>query len=398
MHRELKPFWILYDRSSAGYFYEATFEMESATEFLATYEDRMRQGDVLHVGTHPPGLFLLSRFCLQACVELPGLVDFLERFRNQRTETAFRTVEAEAKMARPMNASELAALQLLNWLTALAVVFTIVPLSILASHLAGRENAWCVCCLWVTLPCVAIFFPKSDLLFPLTCTATLMFGTMAMTTNHRALFSISAGAILWLGMMLSLAHLPVAVLLVIFALLRNIKSGGECIRKDAMAIGIMAMTVVLLGLFWTLTTDCNIYNVWRLNLQNHEAFYGQFARTWWKWMVVNPLELTLAVGPPIVCFVIIGLLRQRRTNQQTKKRPNCIPLPVAIAATIGLLWISGKNQGEAARLWCFLTPWLLIVAGTIVEDETWKTYWRCLMAVQLVYCAAVVSRVSGFSF
>jgi hypothetical protein len=59
-HRELRPLWVLYDRFASGYFFEAAFHTSSTKELLAGYEQRMAKGDVLHEGTHPPGLLLLN--------------------------------------------------------------------------------------------------------------------------------------------------------------------------------------------------------------------------------------------------------------------------------------------------------------------------------------------------
>ena len=64
-HRELRPVWILYDKYASGYFFEATFNVTSTQQMLADYESRMAEGDVLHEGTHPPGLLLLNRGLLQ---------------------------------------------------------------------------------------------------------------------------------------------------------------------------------------------------------------------------------------------------------------------------------------------------------------------------------------------
>ena len=47
--RSLKPTWVLYDPGASGYFFEACHGMDDARSFLATYENRMAGGDVLHV-------------------------------------------------------------------------------------------------------------------------------------------------------------------------------------------------------------------------------------------------------------------------------------------------------------------------------------------------------------
>ena len=44
----------------------------------------------------------------------------------------------------------------------------------------------------------------------------------------------------------------------------------------------------------------NLLNVWRWNFSNHAGFYEQFSRTYWKWLLINPLEFAVAAGLPLV--------------------------------------------------------------------------------------------------
>ena len=70
-----------------------------------------------------------------------------------------------------------------------------------------------------------------------------------------------------------------------------------------------------------------------------------------------------------------------------------------------LLWLTGKNMGEAARLWIFLMPWIIWSAGTgwqalITSDEqahrdtrqTWLLCWICQFLTALI----IITRVAGF--
>ena len=399
LHRTLKPYWVLYDKSSSGYFYEASFEIESVDDFLSTYESRMREGEVLHVGTHPPGLFLLSRFCINVCERSPTLTWLLNGFEDPEVRAAFRTVEAATELNRRLTNTELAGLHLLSSLTTLAAVLTLIPIAVIISQLSTRVTAWQAASLWTTLPCLAVFLPKSDLLFPLTSTTTLMFCILAMQGQCRILCSVLSGATLWFGLTLSLAHLPIVVLIAILMFIRAITSRLESVRQDAIVCGTIGTTIALLCLLWILKTDCNIVNVWILNLQNHEGFYGQYTRTWWKWLPVNLLELAFAVGPIVFVAAFFGFLSSARSSfrmaeisdgQSVRLDQLCL----AAGLTFVLLWLSGKNQGEAARLWCFLTPWLLLCGTNEIEMSAANKR----LGFQLLFAVFIVSGVSGFSF
>ena len=53
--------------------------MRDVPSYLAGYERRMAQGDFLHLGTHPPGLILFHRACINLCTAIPALRDLLLR-------------------------------------------------------------------------------------------------------------------------------------------------------------------------------------------------------------------------------------------------------------------------------------------------------------------------------
>ncbi|MEJ7593632.1 MAG: hypothetical protein WKF77_19000 [Planctomycetaceae bacterium] len=55
-------------------------------------------------------------------------------------------------------------------------------------------------------------------------------------------------------------------------------------------------------------------------------------------------------------------------------------------------------MGEAARLWCFLTPWYAVIAAQAVDADSINTgkTWLLLLTAQLVTATITVGRVSGF--
>ncbi|MEO2020128.1 MAG: hypothetical protein ABGZ53_37835 [Fuerstiella sp.] len=409
-HRETKPYWVLYDPSSAGYFHEAAFRIKSTSEFLRGYEDRMNEGEVLHVGTHPPGLFLLSQACLDVCSRSPTLVSILNGLENDRVRRAFRTIESGTRFGPRLQSNELAALHLLSAISSMAACLTIIPLAVLGRYLFGATTAWRICCLWPTLPCLAVFLPKSDLLFPVTCTLVLALSVLATDRWKLLVLAVPAGIVLWCGMMLSLAHLPVIVVLCAFVAIRAWQTQGASLSRGLCVIGTVVMTVCAISILWSSFTGCNMFHVWKMNLTNHAGFYDQYPRTYWKWLLVNPIELAFAVGLPVFGLAVGGMitaaLRIFRTGTPQGRRATAIAFCLAAGVTIGVLWLSGKNQGEVARLWCFLTPWLLLAAGlslSNLKDTTTNSAsdartWKTLLLAQIVVAAVTVSGVSGFSF
>jgi hypothetical protein len=88
---------------------------------------------------------------------------------------------------------------------------------------------------------------------------------------------------------------------------------------------------------------------------------------------------------------------------------------------MGLLWLTGKNMGEAARLWIFLMPFLIWIAAPLFDPPVlsasasphgaagspggaagWNflagSTWIGALAIQFATTTAIVTRVVGFHY
>ncbi len=402
-HRELRPIWILYDKYASGYFYEAAFNVTSTRQMLADYESRLAKGDVLHEGTHPPGLLLLNRGLLTLTAQYPVVVRFSEALQDRESVRMFRDVETAGMIARPLSKSEFAALHLSSLLSTLFAAMTVIPVFGLTSRLTDSTTAWRAAALMITVPTIGIFVPRSDVLY--TCSGMILawVTVAAILTERRRmrwLLAILSGFILAGCLLLSLAHVPVLVMLTLFAAsfgLMGIKD--RCGRTLETAL-VAAVSFGITCEAWQHWTDCNLFKVWRLNLENHAGFYAQSVRTWSAWFAVSPLELAMAVGLPLAAIAIVTLVQAMNSIRVSnpKSVTNGRLFALACALTWICLWLSGKNMGEAARLWCFLTPWCAIIAAQVVNADAVNSQktWLLLLVAQLVIATITVGRVSGF--
>lgn len=402
-HRELRPIWILYDKYASGYFYNATFEVTSTRHMLIDYEARMAEGDVLHEGTHPPGLLLLNRSLLKLTEQIPAVVELSELLQNAESVQMFREIEMTGQLARPLSKSELAALHLSSLLSTVFVAMAVIPVFGLVRRLTDSRVAWRAASLMITVPTIGVFVPRSDVLYACSGMLLAWVVTSAFLTEKRSrrwLLGFFSGLTLWCCLLVSLAHLPVLVMLAIFV-------GGFAIldlRKRMLPI-LETTTVAALSFFatcavWQHWTQCNLLHVWQLNLTNHAAFYSQSPRSWLAWFVVNPIELAMAVGLPMAIISVVCLYRWFKDTQPSHDKwlNNGRLFSVACVLTWTLLWLSGKNMGEAARLWCFVTPWFAIIAAQTRGSESRETNkdWLWLLIAQLTVSTVTVGRVSGF--
>jgi hypothetical protein len=249
---------------------------------------------------------------------------------------------------------------------------------------------------------VVLFLPKSDACFPfLGCTVLALW--LHGLRKQSVSLCCAAGLVFWLGMTLSLALLPVACLA---GLLTAWYCWG-CAPADRWPAPIRRLTVgVIAGgcgfviptiALWA-ATGCNLISVWVRNYHNHAGFYLQYPRTYWKWLLVNPVELSFATGLPLTMLALAGVISTIR-----KPRNGAAGPAVCCFVTWSLLWLSGKNMGEAARLWIFLMPWLIwtsaadwnaATASLTLRDQ--RRCWAWCWVSQAVATLATVSRVVGF--
>ncbi len=427
-----KAAWILYYRGSSGYFSEARDQAADWQRYLSAYERKMAQGDVLHIGTHPPGLTLALRGMMGLCRAAPGLVDLLEVTEPNSVRAAFD----ELQKREPLSRNDRAVL----WLAALSVnagaVLTIIPLFGLLTTTCTRRASWQATAFWPTVPALAIFLPKSDCLFPCLAMTFLWLWLEGLSRPSRW-YSLGAGIVIWLGLFLSVAFLPVGFL-ALLAGFWNIRQGTPNQQppgtapsderapssdhfprtiRESLARLVPAAAAASVGFFvpivaaW-LFARINLLNVWWLNFQNHAGFYRQFPRTYWKWLLINPVEFAVAAGLPLTILAVWSLIAALRT--QPDRRFGHV---WAWLATFILLWVSGKNMGEAARLWIFLMPFLAWFAGPLFESQCRsgtrfsppgatiserpgsaiaESAWAVGLGAQLVATALLVTQVAGF--
>ena len=416
-HRLSKAPWVVWYRSTQGYYAEARFAASEDPEYLAKYADRMKEGDVLHFGTHPPGLIQLHQWVIGFVSRSPKLQSWLLAYQPDSVRASLDVLADTSKDSKnPLTDLDRAALWLSALLAGLAAMSTVAPLFCLLRRTCGRETAWRIVCFWPLIPALAVFHPVSDLYLP-------FFGTLFLATWGRAwterswLTGIAAGVVMSVGMRLSLAMLPVAFLAAAWTL-------ADCLfaeSTDSLSRRVkhLALCVVsALGSFAALTymarwqSSLDLPAIWLQNFRNHAGFYAKYPRSATTWMLVNPLELALAAGAPIFVMAVSTWLSC--THGCLKSGRSLASFRLWCLVTLLVLWLSGKNSGEVARLWIFLLPWLLWVAGreqqvtakiVIGPGQTLPEYagspskgWATLLILQAIVCVATVSRVDGFKF
>ena len=201
-----------------------------------------------------------------------------------------------------------------------------------------------------------MFQPDADAAYPLVSTLALALAAWAArrAQGHGWVASalalaLASGLVMALGTFYTLAFLPVGVIVALVIVL-----APEVVsrRKASLILAVGAGFLMVTVLGW-IVTGADPITVWTWNLKNHARFYVEFPRTYLAWLVINPIELAIALGLPTTVWFLIGAVS-----------PRSVPRTAwATIAVLFLLNLVGRNMGEVARLWMLFLPPLLLAAG-----------------------------------
>jgi len=367
----------------------------------------------LHIGTHPPGLIVLSRGFQSLTAASPALVRALEATMPDQIREANATIAGESALSgrafTPHDAAALWLITLVTMLTAAGCIPLLARLLRSAGHSERSALRWSA--LWMFTPAVAVFLPKDDVLFALPALLAGVLWTRALELDSRWR-AFAAGALCFTGLCFSLAFLPVMLWLAIATLWRWWNEGsvatasgggrGKTVkpRAGALAAGLTGFLIPLFALMAGFQT--NITAIWRQNFVNHAEFYQHNERSYGKWLIANVGELMFAAGPAVCILAVAGLVLFRRSAVPRATFSRLGPAGLIVLAT---LWLSGKNMGEAARLWIIFLPWLLLCMPALRDQESstddhgapgWL--WCATAGLQAIFCIAAATQIDGFGF
>jgi methylthioxylose transferase len=342
--------WViaLSSPGSSGYYTVAKTQMSDPQRFLSDYPGWIEKQDALHVGTHPPGLFLFARMNLSLMEANPVVARRVVDFSPPSISNAILALKDTENMTR----ADAAALYLTGALTMLSCCLTVVPLYLLARSSLPPAPAWASAAFWPLVPSALMFQPSADTAFPLLSTSALALASWAGRVSPICgiLLCATSGLVMAVGMLFTLAFLPVGLVVALILTFNPVQSWRHRVGLLlATGFGFLAG-----ALAWWASTSANPFVIWWVNQRNHGRFYVEYPRSYLGWIVENPIELAIALGLPSTVWGLIGL-----------GSPRQVPRVVwATLAVLVVLTVSGKNLSEVARLWLPLMPPLLVAAGS----------------------------------
>jgi len=327
---------------SSGYYTVARSQMADPRAFLRAYPDWIRGQDALHVGTHPPGLFLAARAALEATDRHPAAARWIAENLPADVDHGFRIMTPAVPRA------DRAAIAAIGALTLLACAATAAPLYALARSWLDPPAAWTAAALWAVVPAATLFQPTADTAFPLLAALA-----MALAVRGGPIAAAGAGAVLGIGMQFTLAYLAVGLVVAIAIAAQP----GATVRRRVATIAAVGAGFAAVTLAWWAIAGANPIVVWWWNQANHRRFYDEYPRSYLAWVAINPVELAVAIGLPATVGILAGFARPRRVPT----------VAWATVAVLGLLTLSGRSLSEVGRLWLPLMPPLLVAAAAALD-------------------------------
>jgi hypothetical protein len=284
-----------------------------------------------HAATHPPGPVLYYRAWIAACERSPALT---------RLALAMLGLESgDGPMRRPPHTPASVAGALLGGLAVLALgAAACAPIALLLRRL-GRDalDAARIAALWPLVPGAALMSPQLDqaLALPVAGSAALLaIATADATARARDAAAAGAGV---LGFAASFLSYGAAAFTDMGAVAVTAALGWRrCLRPIAVAT---AAALACLGV--TVALGHEPIAAARTALAFHRETYTA-PRSYALWLLFNPVDFALFLGPPVV---VAGLLRLRRSLADPHQR-----FRAALLLLVGVLLVSGTVRGELGRI------------------------------------------------
>jgi len=352
-------------------YYSVSLEVRDPAQWVASYPQVMHLLPY-HARTHPPGLVLffigLRRLCAALIPEPPPILTEIAR-AYEEFGIGPTPADAAAAIVAPIIISLLGALCL--W-----------PLYLLVRALVGPEAGICAAALVAGVPSLLLFGASPDLI-------VLALAVGAAWLSYSAWQSASplrpflAGLLLALGLFVSLGLLTLVAWLAVWALLGVLKSPGRRAAVRRLALGGIAAAfgVVVFYTVLHLAVGYRPFAVAREALFAHRGVTtAETARTYWLWVLLNPVEAALFAGLPLV---VCALWSTRGLSGRADLRPLRTFL-LSWLIVVALLDLSGTVRGEVGRIWLFLLWPAALAAGAWLADRPHRAgLVAALLALQL---------------
>ena len=338
---------------------------EDVPRMLAAYRELLAvyRGEALHAATHPPGPVLYYRALFGLFRAWPERAHWVVE-RAMRAGLDVRALESRRRPAvldPPSSEAALATALVGAALLALLGAATCLPVAALARAVSGDElGAARVAILWTVVPGAALMVPELDQALALlvaSATAALCAALGATPGRRRVAWTAGAGL---LGGLASLLSYGAPAFLVFGAMAATrIRAAGRPDRETARVLAGAAATAAVVALLPVLFGFRPLATASRALFIHHQVFTRP--RSYVLWLLFNPLDLALFLGPPLACLALF-----RRSPAAAPQAAHRFRQAVLFAVAVWVL--SGTVRGEMGRIALPVLPLLTVAALADTPD------------------------------
>jgi hypothetical protein len=379
----ISPGSIIISPNATTYF-ALSMAIGEVRSWVASYPETM-SALPYHARTHPPGitLFFYGVRKLMAAVVPEG------------TQPFSAWAEGYRVFGLGPATSDAAATMVSAFLIALLGALSVVPVYLLGKELIPDRVALLAAALAGTLPALLLLSASPDLMV-LTLTATMLWLSYVAWKYARPLPAFLAGIIFALSAFLSLGVLAVGLWLVLLAVVGAIR------RPDRMAVAGRFVRLALAGLAGFALFYIALYLLWDYHplavarqalFAHREVTVAEQARTYWKWVVMNPVEFSVFAGVPLVIAAVWAIPALGRAPER-----RCLnTFLIATAITFALLDLSGTVRGEVGRIWLFLMWPLALAAAPALERPSRSGVFLAIVILQILQALMMRAQITLYS-
>ncbi len=270
---------------------------------------------------------------------------------------------------------------------------TVIPLYFFGRRAYGEEAARWSALWWPLIPSLLMFTPLPNTLYPLL--ALLVIGMLwEGLSSDRPAWVIAAGLLMSVLTFLTLTFLPLllfAGLLACAAYWRRSRSRSSASPKWYWPFEMGLLFGIGLSVVWVIAYAASGLSLPSLlqNAQQTQAGIAQY-RPYASWLALNFNDYLMFTGWPLALLALLAGWSGIRGLASRRAPGDGAILTLTLALTLLIIDASGTPRGEWGRIMLFLSPWLLLAAGCMLQNRP-AAGWPITIAQGIAALVMVIS-------
>jgi len=374
-------------------YFNVAVEIRDIGYWLSNFHTLIKYAPI-HARVHPPGNILFFQWITHMFSSFSILTNSLLNIAKTTTLNPLPvfSVIGNAFEHSFGNAEKAASVFLSLFLPFLKCI-VIIPMYYLGKLIYDKKTALIAICFYAVIPALNLFTPGMDQTYTLVSVLSFYLFCFSIKKN-KIWFAFLSGLVLSTGIMLSFCFLAILGLIICYGLIWfwiN-KTHLNYILKSFLVLFVAFTALPLLFYFLYNFNIIEFFlsiNVFSENARLDIVGSEIARRTYWKWLLYNPIDFFMFIGIPISALSF----RSIYNIAKSKNIRVADVFSVSFFIILFLLLISGINRSEVARLWMFLMPFPALIAAQQIAQIKIKTSSAFLILFSLQIIQTIVFKL-----